>query len=767
MGTSYGPRITTNGLTSIFDVKNDDNIVSLPSNWKIRTLTKNSGDYNIDISVGIYDSSLRKFVVDGIDQTIKIPKNADYQWQWGSTISLRCKPNPGDFILNDNGGLIIYFSENRKITALVSPHSHTFRNYTSILIDSSNNITSIGGGSNHALGLIKIDLEGNILGLKRDEYGRGFSGIYAYGKIVEDDEYQYIGTTRGYCKSPNFLESDDTIQINNASYINSYMGDMDVDASYAYVTGRYYDNNAYKSLLADYTNLTTFGVGEESSGLDGLNKPFSISVGTNYVFISDTYNERIMVLDKEEFTYVTHLGITGNAGSDPSLFSGPGGSFVKNGRLYIGDRLNDRIKIYDELTLEYIKSIELDIRPRYISVNDEYIAVLDENTSANLKVIRISDSSIVLEKTMISASNGPGRFNRYGAKGARRYDSSIYTLDRGNGLIDIDMSTLTFSDRVTYTGGDIYDVAIDVSYYYVCLYNTPGIRKINRNSRTVVEESLTEGSGDGEWGSGYPRSCAIDSSYMYVTDTTNNRIQIVNKSDLSYVTKFGTLGNEDDGTNFNNPYGVEISGDYLYVGDYGNYKLRVYNKNTLEHLGSYSILKPFRIRTYEDELFVIDYSKNLRVYDISTFELKRSKNYPQGYLLGQTDTTYTLEIMGNKILILDQYRASIVDKETLEIETSFGPWYTSALVDSVIDEENILIDVVFTDDYKLKVYANGLSSLEVDLDSEYEYNITSKSILGNFRTNYSNVEYDWFAFYNREKTLEEHINDYRNLKSRN
>jgi len=88
------------------------------------------------------------------------------------------------------------------------------------------------------------------------------------------------------------------------------------------------------------------------------------------------------------------------------------------------------------------------------------------------------------------------------------------------------------------------------------------------------------------------------------------------------------------------------------------------------------------------------------------------------------------------------------------------------LVDEVIPEEAILIDIVFTDDYKIKVFVNGRVSNEIEFTSNYSFESITNNIYGSLRNNYSEIEYEWIAYYNKALSYNEHLQNYNALKTR-
>jgi len=768
MGTKYGPQVTTDGLVSIFDVKNiNDNLVVPYTDWKMRSFSGNTEDNEIVIDSSIYDAGLKKFSLDGVSDIVYLPKNVDTKFKWGSTISIRCKPTPGEYIFSDTNGINLFYTETNKALLFSTPNSDSFRPYMSILMDGSNNITLLAGNSNNSFGVLKIDLDSSVLGMKRLDGYQAFTYNYVNGKIVENDGYQWVQSYRGYSQNESFLESDDLTYITNATYINMYLGELDVDASFVYNTGYNYEHKAYKTPKGDAAGTISFGTGSGTSDLDGLNRPRGISVSGDYVFVSDANNHRVMVLNSSDMTYNTHFGETGVTGTDASHFDSPFGNVVNNGKLYICDRQNIRIQIYDVSTLTYLDTITVVYLPYYISANDDYAVITNGATGPSvIEVYDLSTKEVVLQKSfaITGLPYGPGGYGCYGVTALRRYEDEVISFDRGREIRIIDASNLTFTTELNYEGEDSNDIAIDASYYYIACYSpATGVQKINKSDITLAAESITSGTGDGEWSVSY--GLDVDSSYLYVADTGNDRVQVLDKTDLSYVSQFNSGG----GIDLYRPSTVTIDNGKLYVGNSSPYRIFIYDLSTLAYLDNFATaINPNKIRIWENEIFV-QLTYNTYVYDLSTYALKRNNNVSSGSYFPESMGGTALEVYGDNIYYHNRYRLLLLDKEAIVPERLFGSWYKHTLVDNVITDDNVFIDIVFTDDYKIKLYANGVGNSfpEIEYTSDDTFQSLFDLLLGKLEEFYSNIEYDWFAFYNKAKTLEEHINDYKNLNPRN
>ena len=103
------------------------------------------------------------------------------------------------------------------------------------------------------------------------------------------------------------------------------------------------------STLAVVATIGVTGVpGSDNAHLD---QPGGVGFDptAGHVFVADTGNQRIQIFDAESFAYLATLGTTGSAGDDNGHFNLPGNAFVNPAthQLYVADTGNDRVQIFD------------------------------------------------------------------------------------------------------------------------------------------------------------------------------------------------------------------------------------------------------------------------------------------------------------------------------------------------------------------------------------------------------------------------------------
>lgn len=752
--------MNTDGLITMLDLRNPLCINGSNTAWKFARSRDTDLNDEFTVPVGLYDDTTKSFSLNGIDDVLSLPKTKSNKIKFPSTMSIFCKPMPGSYIFNDINSLILYYSKSKNLVLQSTPLNGLTFSYSGILIDSNNDITLLQGPDSYNKSAIKFNINGDVI--KNIKWYDSYTYAYNYGKIVEYNNLLYISSYGGWSTIDDLFNYGTTTHVRNALH-NIHQGDCDISNNYIYLAGGIY-HSIHKILLSDNSIVATFGTGTAGSTNTTLNTPRGVAVGTNYVFVGDSLNERVVVLNKSDMTYYSQLGTTGTNGSSNTLFNYPRNPFIKNGKLYITDVYNHRIKIYNEVTLTYIDSIILSYQPSYISVNNTYISII---ASQRLIVIKLSDKSIIFEKTFKSLLLGPGGMKLYGAKSIGIYNDTVHIAPRWGGIFNLNTNTLNFTSTPLTGEIDGYSFHTDADYHYRANgYYGDSIQLINKSTGAKEYTIGVSGSGNGEFNA--PYDVITDNTYIYVADTYNHRIQLFLKSNRSYHSQFGVYGSTDDGAHFRSPYCLAIDNGKLYVGDYENYKIRIYTQSTLVYIESFlTNIKPYKLKIYGGKIY-IQYYEHYRVYDQATLTLLLSKSLPEyGRRVGYVINGYGFEVSEKYIFHLNQFKLTILDRETLEIITDVGVWYKNSLIDEKITDEKMLIDVVFTSDYKIKIIANGNESNTVQWSSTDDFQSIKDMVFGNILTDYSELNIETVNFYDRERTVTENLEDYNRLMKRN
>ena len=269
--------------------------------------------------------------------------------------------------------------------------------------------------------------------------------------------------------------------------------------------------------------------GSAGSGDGEFNLPQGISADASYIYVVDRSNHRIQVFDKTTYAFVDKFGSQGSLDGE---FINPQGIHVNNTYIYVADLGNDRIQVFNKSTYAFVDKFgsagtgdgEFDL-PSDVFTDANYIYVGD---MSNNRVQVFNKSTYAFVDKFGSAGTGDGEFD--GAAGIRADDTYIYVIDISNNRVQV----------------------------------------FNKSTYAFVEKFGSAGSADGEFN--YPVHLEINASSIFVADRLNNRVQVFNKSTYAFVEKFGSGGSGDGQFNF--AFGIALYGD-LYVTDQSNNRVQV------------------------------------------------------------------------------------------------------------------------------------------------------------------------------------------------
>jgi tripartite motif-containing protein 71 len=140
------------------------------------------------------------------------------------------------------------------------------------------------------------------------------------------------------------------------------------------------------------TYRRTFNSDKKSGKLLGeFNNPVAVALHPmkDRLYVVDRDNHRIQIFNTKTFDFIGLLGTTGSKGSSNTQFNEPCGIAVSSeDRIYVADKNNHRIQIFDDNTLQYITTLGTTgikgssntqfNKPKGIAVSDKnYIYVVD------------------------------------------------------------------------------------------------------------------------------------------------------------------------------------------------------------------------------------------------------------------------------------------------------------------------------------------------------------------------------------------------------
>ncbi len=246
-----------------------------------------------------------------------------------------------------------------------------------------------------------------------------------------------------------------------------------------------------------------------------------------------------------------------DAGDANDRFNDPRGLDYLNGRLYVADRGNNRVQIFDPSKFgpgeaPYLGTIWGFNSPRAVwAVQDNLIYVVDSGNNR-------------IRHCWIGNLDKPDCYTSFG-------------MDWGEA--GSDLNHLNFPTGIAIDG---YTAYISDGYNYRVL-------KCNRQDDGNINNCQHFAGAPGEPGTdndhfGFPMDVAVNPGdhNVYVSDLTNSRVQIFN-NDGSYASTLGVSGVPylTDTAHFNRPSGLAISGNFLYVLEKDGQRLLKVDRTTL------------------------------------------------------------------------------------------------------------------------------------------------------------------------------------------
>ncbi|MCA9665177.1 MAG: hypothetical protein KC503_06300 [Myxococcales bacterium] len=278
------------------------------------------------------------------------------------------------------------------------------------------------------------------------------------------------------------------------------------------------------------------------------------------IYVADSWNHRIRVIEGSQVRTFAGDGTPGD-NDGPLLaarFNRPEGVAVgSDGRIYVADRLNNRIRVLDPRT--------------------ERVLTLAGNGDPGL-----ADG-------LLAAA----RFNWPTALAVRGLDELLVADSENHAVRFVDalrVRTLAGTTTRDYVDGPVQSARFDTpsgvawlgGMVYVADRDNHAIRRF---SIDLSVETVAGGGGPG-YADGFARSArlnfpmglAVSGSTLYIADRSNHRIRRLDGQQLSTVAGSGTPGYADGlplSAQFNNPVALVLFQGRIYVADYDNHRIRV------------------------------------------------------------------------------------------------------------------------------------------------------------------------------------------------
>lgn len=414
---------------------------------------------------------------------------------------------------------------------------------------------------------------------------------------------------------------------------------LTTDGTYLYISS---ETHTIRRLDPSNFSVTTLaGVGGTSGTANGIgtaarfNKPAGLSTDGTFLYIADSTNHTIRMLELSTNTVTTIAGTAAASGSADGVgaaarFSTPYSVTHNSGTLYIADRDNNTLRAMN-LSTSQVTTYLGDA-----SGTDDYV----RGTFANSRFWLVR-SVVIIGTTM-------------------------YLVDYNPVITKIDMVSQTTEDLIgvtknrTWSSLDgtgtnarfnfIDQMISDGTYIYIPDVSGHAIRRLSIATGvvdTIAGTIDTSGSTNGIGSAARfntPSGIAISGNILYIADNGNRIIRKIDLSTFQVTTLAGSAGlaGTTNGTGsaarFSRPGGLAINGNDLYVCDYGGRNIRKINvttavvttvagtagsSGTVDGIGTAARFRqPFACVVFGNYLYIGDYEAlNIRKMDLTTLEV--------------------------------------------------------------------------------------------------------------------------------------------------
>jgi DNA-binding beta-propeller fold protein YncE len=383
------------------------------------------------------------------------------------------------------------------------------------------------------------------------------------------------------------------------------------------------DFNRIQVFSADGVFIRSWG--RKGSGEAEFDAPQGIAVSGNLVYVSDSGNDRIQVIDAEEGTFIDTWG---SKGSGTDELDAPQGIAVSDGLVYVADSGNARIQVI-ATDVGFISNWG-----RSGSGNGEF--GIPQGIAVSGGLVYVADSGNAQD------DSGNARIQIFDAEG-----NFMFTWQsKGPGDDEFD------SPQGIAVNGDFVYVA-DGRNHRIQVFTAEGefIRTWGR-----------AGSEKGEFN--FPTGVAVSGDSVYVADASNDRIQVFNAKG-KFIRSWGRAGSEKGEFNF--PTEIAVSGNLVYVADSGNKRIQIFTAEgdfirTLrrDRLGEGEFSFPAGIAVSASGLVSVSDGENnrIQVFDIAgefleSISLKGSDpgqlNFPSAVAFNSEGALFVADIGNNRI----------------------------------------------------------------------------------------------------------------------
>ena len=279
------------------------------------------------------------------------------------------------------------------------------------------------------------------------------------------------------------------------------------------------------------------------------------------------------------------IGSTGLIGDGPGEFYEPCGVFVGGGKLYVAERLNHRVSVFD-LDGNHVGQIGVGLNgslatqfnePEDVFVADERVYVADA-ANHRVSMFDLDGNSVGMMGAGVEG-DAPDQFSFPVSVFVR--DGYVFVSDIGNHRISVFNMTGALQYRIAGLPGtedgrleSPYGIYVTTTEVYVADMGNDRVSVFNRAG--LFLRNIGDGTGSGPGQLLQPRDVYVDeaSGRLFVADSENNRVQVFDR-DGGHLGQYGTGKLGSGPLELSTPHGIYLSEGKVYITDQGNQRTMI------------------------------------------------------------------------------------------------------------------------------------------------------------------------------------------------
>lgn len=284
------------------------------------------------------------------------------------------------------------------------------------------------------------------------------------------------------------------------------------------------------SLLPLVSTFGSYGTGDSQ-----FKDCFGITVDSNYIYTTDSTNNRVQIFNKTNNAYV---GQFGSYGSTDGLFNDPRGIAVDSSYIYVSDAGNTRFQVFNKTS-------------PYAFVGKKTVGTVVGGVTG-----MAIDSNYIYTSERSASGGDPHRVQIFNIASPYNFVATFGSFGDGTGQLN-----------------SPYNLQVDNSNIFVAEYgSSKRVQVFNKTSPYASVRSYTEPSYS-------PLGLAIDNYTIYTTLYSNHNIRTNNLiSPYKFINSLGSYYNSPD-RQFYTPSALAVDNDYIYISDRGNSRIKVFKKD--------------------------------------------------------------------------------------------------------------------------------------------------------------------------------------------